>query len=400
MFARTSPWDAAGNMNSCAHCGSLNLPEATLCGRCAEPFEGVAPIIAIGQILDGRYRIDEFLGAGGMGQVFAATELRLERPVALKILNAELLRSPKARERMQREAKALARIEHPNVVRINTMFDHEGMLVLDLELVRNGTLASHLREGPMATPKALEMMKAILSGLEALHTTNLVHRDLKPANVLLGPKEIPKIADLGISRDRGSRAITKTGTRLGTTEYMSPEQVRGHDVDHRADIYACGIMLYEMFTGEVPFRGRSDYDVEHGHVSKPPDLERLRARASPEIVSCVARALEKAPGARWESAAALARALDDVGRNVAAGMEREREAKAAGPPLSHRPAPSEEPPRREMPLPELAINLARARVRDAEHQWARDALFVCVVVSLACVTAIGMCSMVVHQGAP
>ncbi len=296
-------------MTSCPRCGRLNPADAVECERCAEPLERVVPIIAAGQVLDGRYRIDEFLGAGGMGQVFAATELLLERPVALKILNAELLRHATARERMEREAKALARVQHQNVIRINTMFKHEGMLVLDLELVTGGTLSSRLQSGAIPSAEALRIFAGVLAGLGALHAAKLVHRDLKPGNILITEDGVPKIADLGIAHDVGGRRVTRTGAHVGTPEYMSPEQIRGETVDARSDVYACGIMLYEMLSGDVPFKGKSDFDVQAAHVSQRPDLARLELHAPTHIVSCIERALEKEPDRRWPSAAAFAEGL-------------------------------------------------------------------------------------------
>ncbi len=296
-------------MIQCSHCGRLNPPDAPRCERCDEPLARAAPVVVVGQVIEGRYRIDEFLGSGGMGQVFAATDVRLERPVALKMLNADLLQNATARRRMEGEAKALGRVRHTNVVEVHNLLEYQGMLVLDLELVRGPSLADRLNDGPIPCDESLRLFAGILAGLEAIHAAQIVHRDVKPGNILLAGGSVPKVADLGIAHDVGAARMTKLGAQLGTPEYMSPEQIRGDVVDVRTDVYACGIMLYEMLSGEVPFQGKSEFDVQSGHVHQPPDLTKLEGHAPASVIACVARALEKATEARWQSVTEMSAAL-------------------------------------------------------------------------------------------
>ena len=266
---------------------------------------------AIGSTLDGRYRLDRLLGRGGMGAVYEATDLRLRRRTALKALHTDLLSHPTARSRMEGEARALGAIQHPNVVEIRNIFELDGVLVIELELVLGGTLAHLISAGRRSATETVQLVVAILAGLDAIHRAGLVHRDLKPANVLLTETGVPKIADLGVAHELGVKGRTKTGTRLGTPEYMSPEQVKGLPVSVRADVYALGIVIYEMLTGSVPFQGDSEYDVMEAHVHHAPDLEALRRVVPEALVAVVAKALEKSPEARWGSAAEFADALSE-----------------------------------------------------------------------------------------
>ena len=298
-------------MISCPNCGNLNPPTAAACFRCNASLVVVAAsagAVGLGQVIDGRYRVESALGAGAMGNVFAASDLRLNRRVALKVLNEELNQHPTARVRMEREAKALATINHPNVVKINNVFAVDRSLVLDLELVTGGTLAERSGRGAMTPQASLGTMGAILAGLHAIHCAGLVHRDMKPANVLMTKQGVPKIADLGIAHQLDGVRITRMGAALGTPQYMSPEQIRGQSVTHATDIYACGVMLYEMLTGVPLFQGDSAHDVEAAHVSAAPDLRRLGGLPQ-HVVNAVARALEKRPEMRWTSAVEFAAAL-------------------------------------------------------------------------------------------
>jgi formylglycine-generating enzyme required for sulfatase activity len=264
-------------------------------------------------IAQGRYRIDRLLGEGGMGVVYEATELTLERKVALKVLLPELSQHPTARQRMEAEAKAMARLNSPHVVRVNTVFDEGGLLVIDLEFMGGGSLADRLDGRGVDEATAREWISQILKGLDALHKVGLVHRDLKPANVLLDEHGVLKVTDLGIAQDsqRTGGLKTRHDANLGTAEYMAPEQVQSAaTVDARADVYAAGVMLYEFLTGRVPFSGE-DWAVKAAQVKEEPDLEVVRAK-SPALGAVVERALAKGADKRWQSAGAMAGALSDV----------------------------------------------------------------------------------------
>ena len=263
-----------------------------------------------GQVFQGgRYQLVRRLGAGGMGAVYQATDNRLHRDVALKILNAELVAHPTARRRMTQEAQAMARIEHPNVVRVIDVFDEGLMLVLVLELIAGGDLGRHIAAGGLPEAPVLRLMSGILAGLDAVHRAGIIHRDLKPGNVLLTASGQPKITDLGIARDSQAAGITRTGSTLGTPEYMSPEQVQGMAVDTRSDIYSAGILLYELLTGRLPFSATSEFEIASAHVQRAPDLEPLRQVASARTMAVVQRALAKDRAQRFASAADMDLAL-------------------------------------------------------------------------------------------
>jgi len=174
---------------------------------------------------------------------------------------------------------------------------------LELELVTGGTLADKIAAGPIPERECVRLMTGVLSGLTAIHRAGLVHRDVKPANVLISAEGVPKIADLGIAHELEGARLTRTGASLGTPHYMSPEQIRGHSVSFSTDLYACGVILYEMLTGSPPFDGESEYDVKERHVHVQPDLQRLRERSPEYLVRAVARALAKDPSQRWLTAA-------------------------------------------------------------------------------------------------
>jgi len=244
--------------------------------------------------------------------VYAAIDTHLNRRVALKVLNADLVDHPTARARMEIEAKALAGISHPNVVKINNVLTVDRSLTLELELVTGGTLAQRIASGPIPAHAAIRIMTGVLSGLDAIHGAGLIHRDMKPANVLMTENGEPKIADLGIAHQRDGERITRTGASLGTPEYMSPEQVRGLPVSRATDIYACGVILYEMLRGMPPFEGTSEYDVAEAHVNQPPNLTALQQWAPPSLIHAVAKALEKQPERRWRTALELRAALQSA----------------------------------------------------------------------------------------
>jgi serine/threonine protein kinase len=262
------------------------------------------------QLENGRYVVESLLGGGGMGNVYKAKDTRLNRVVALKVLHADLVSHPTARRRMTREAEALARVTHPNVVQIFDVFDHPPHLILVLDLIDGHELGVNLESG-MAEDKALALMTQILSGMEAIHEANLVHRDIKPANILVSNKGKPMITDLGVAHDSTQRGQTKMGARLGTVEYMSPEQVQGTNVDVRSDIYSLGIVLFEMLAGSLPFKGNTDFDFMTAHVSHEPNLALLTGKASTHITAVITKALAKKPDDRWATAAEMNKALHD-----------------------------------------------------------------------------------------
>ncbi len=317
---------------TCAACGNLNEQSRTHCFRCGQPVGGASDSLPSGsavrqsvegttllpgtQLGQGRYEIDCLLGEGGMGAVYRATDVSLERTVALKLLHPELLGHSTARRRMVQEARILAGIEHPNVVQVRNVFEEGEVLAMELEFMPGGDLLGAIPAGGMGEKEAVELMTSVLSGLHAIHEAGLVHRDVKPENVLLNAESVPKVTDLGVAHDPSAREKTRGGAVLGTLEYMSPEQIQGKTVDRRADLYAAGIVLYRMLTGTLPFEASSDFDWQVAHVRDAPKLDALRSKASNELVAVVERALAKAPGERWQTAQEMAAGLEGADGNV------------------------------------------------------------------------------------
>lgn len=357
----------------CPSCANLNPADETKCMRCGARLREAdvelhGKRLAAGDTVDGRYRIEGLIGAGAMGTVYEATHTRLRRAVALKVLHPELVSHSAARSRMEDEAVALASIRHPNVVEIHDIFDWEGMLVLDLDLVRGGTLAGKMLEGRLAPNAAVRLMLSVLAGLEAIHEAKLIHRDLKPSNILLDEKGEPKIADLGVAHDLEGRGRTKTGTRIGTPEYMSPEQVRGQKVGFPTDVYACGIILYELLAGRTPFEADSEFDVMKGHVETAPDIGAVGEEVPEWVRRALGKALAKDPGDRWETAGEFRDALGatenaDTTSVHATKPDPDPSMPIAAEPARDEPAVSAEEPERQGPV-KLAKRLRPERATE------------------------------------
>jgi serine/threonine protein kinase len=304
-------------MKICTSCGRTNPVTQSSCERCGAALATAHTEPGIGHVI-GTYDVSELIGRGGMGSVYRARNARLERDVAIKLLNIELSQSQEARARMELEARSMAAINHPNVVQIYDILDHEGLLALVLAYADHGALSAKIDAGPLRWTDALSIMDGILSGLTAIHAQGLVHRDLKPDNILFDSRsDQPMITDLGIAHDADGRQITRLGAQLGTPEYMSPEQVRGTGLDARSDLYACGIVLYELLSGEVPFTGESEFDIKKGQVERDPDLSRLPPEVPQAVHAVIKRALEKAPSDRYPDATTMQAALKASGTGSA-----------------------------------------------------------------------------------
>lgn len=252
-----------------------------------------------------------------MGAVYKATDVRLNRLCALKILLPELTAHSSARRRMEQEARALARIEHPNVVQLRNVFDHAGQLAIELEFMSGGELTRLIGTAGLSEAKALFLMSRILSGLQAIHDAGLVHRDLKAENVLLTADGVPKLTDLGVARDATAGEYTCVGAVLGTLETMAPEQIQGLGVDARADLYSAGILFFQLLTGTLPLQGNTQLEWAQAHVHAKPNLDPLRGKASPAVQQIIARALAKTPGERPQSAQAMKAELDRLHEQLA-----------------------------------------------------------------------------------
>lgn len=250
----------------------------------------------------GRFQIVSRLGRGGMASVYRAYEHRLDRTVALKVLPEELLNLPGFVERFEREARVIAKLEHPHVVPLYGSGIDEGHPWMALRLVRGGHLGDRMEDGGLAREAGLDYFAKIAEALDFAHSHGIVHRDLKPQNVLVGERGECYIADFGIaSLLEGTTRLTQTGAALGTPQYMAPEQAKGEAVGPPADIYALGIMVYQWQTGLLPFDADTPYAVMFKHVSAPLPMDPL-AHLSERGRQVIARALAKSPEDRWSSA--------------------------------------------------------------------------------------------------
>ncbi|UCG51025.1 MAG: serine/threonine protein kinase, partial [Candidatus Latescibacterota bacterium] len=201
------------------------------------------------------YKIVEELGRGGMGVVYKAEDTKLKRTVALKFLSPHLLTDKKQKARFLHEAQAAAALDHPNISTIHEVHEAEGHAFMVMAYIQGEDVGTKLESGPMDLEDALEIAIQVARGLSKAHGEGIVHRDIKPGNVIITPEGQAKVVDFGLAKLADQTRLTKTGTSVGTVRYMSPEQAAGGEVDHRTDMWSFGVMLYEMLTGDIPFRG-------------------------------------------------------------------------------------------------------------------------------------------------
>ncbi|TPV95912.1 MAG: hypothetical protein B7733_07415 [Myxococcales bacterium FL481] len=287
----------------------------------------------IGSVIAGRYRIRRLIGDGGMGSVFEAEHLALGSLVALKILKPDFCRDAANTERFLQEARAASRIAHEGVVYITDFGEVPGgSAYIAMELLQGETLEVRLqREGKLTWRQARPLLLQIARALDAAHQHGVVHRDVKPANIYITERgdgtDLVKLLDFGIAKvnEPGGHGLTKTGTVFGTANYMAPEQARGEKTDPRADVYAFGVIMFELLTGDLPFRGASFMEVLAMHLREPPPAPSSRdSRITPRLDAIVLRALAKDRQARWQNMGVLAKALSRI-------PAREREPQAPPP---------------------------------------------------------------------
>ncbi|WP_030205607.1 Stk1 family PASTA domain-containing Ser/Thr kinase [Streptomyces bikiniensis] len=260
----------------------------------------------VGRLLDGRYRVDARIAVGGMATVYRAVDTRLDRVLALKVMHPQLAADAVFVERFIREAKSVARLAHPNVVGVFDQGAEGAYVYLAMEYVPGCTLRDVLRErGALAPRAALDILEPVLAALGAAHRAGFVHRDMKPENVLIGDDGRVKVADFGLVRAVGSATAT-TGSVLGTVSYLAPEQIEHGTADTRADVYACGVVLYEMLTGAKPHAGDTPAQVLYRHLNTDvPAPSAAVPGLAPELDGLVAAAAARDPGARPHDAVAL-----------------------------------------------------------------------------------------------
>jgi dienelactone hydrolase/predicted Ser/Thr protein kinase len=256
------------------------------------------------------YRIVAHLGGGGMGVVYKAEDTRLRRPVALKFLPPDLTRNEEARQRFEQEAQAASALDHPNICTIYEIDStDDDRLFIAMAFCDGVTLKKRLQSGPLPMAEAVDVALQIARGLEKAHHAGIIHRDIKPANLMI-TDGLVKIVDFGIAKLMDRTGPTRTGTTLGTVSYMSPEQVNGDAVDHRTDLWALGVVLYEMLAGRLPFGGDHEAAILNNIVRQTPaPISTLRPDISSDVQAVVARALQKRPEERYASAADMAQDL-------------------------------------------------------------------------------------------
>jgi serine/threonine protein kinase len=268
----------------------------------------------LGTTLSGRYRLEARIGSGGMSTVYRAVDETLQRNVAIKLMHREFRGDSDQLERFRREARAVAQLSHPHVVGVIDAGEDEGRSYIVFEYVEGETLKERIRrQGRLPISESVAYSIEIARALGAAHARHIVHRDVKPQNVMIDDEGSAKVTDFGIARTLDEDGLTADGRVLGTTDYVSPEQALGHDVNGQSDLYALGIVLYEMLTGEVPFKGDNQVAVAMKHVREElPDVRALRPEVSAALASVIDGATAKAPEDRYADDQELIADLEDV----------------------------------------------------------------------------------------
>jgi serine/threonine-protein kinase len=265
----------------------------------------------IGTVLSGRYRLEAKLGSGGMSTVYLARDETLDRPVAVKVMHREMSEQEDQLARFRQEARAVAKLSHPNVVSVIDAGEDGGHPYIVFEYVEGETLKQRVaRIGALDIQEAIAYAIEVARGLAVAHSRQMVHRDIKPQNILIDDEGRAKLTDFGISRQLEQDGMTATGRVLGTTDYVAPEQAMGKAVDPRSDIYSLGVVLYEMLVGQVPFKADSQVGVAMKHVNEElPDVQSRRPEVSAAVALVVERATAKDPARRYQ---AIGEMIDDL----------------------------------------------------------------------------------------
>jgi TolB-like protein/Tfp pilus assembly protein PilF/predicted Ser/Thr protein kinase len=298
----------------CPKCQADISEDSHFCSKCGMPLKNKdelfisqtktiqKPALSSDTVIAGKYKIIEKLGEGGMGVVYKAKDTRLKRPVALKFFPAELTKDEAAKKRFIQEAQAAAALEHPNICTVYEIDEADGQTFIAMSYIEGQSLKDKLKDGPLDIDEAKEIALQVAEGLKEAHEKGIVHRDIKPANIMLTEKGQVKITDFGLAKLSWGLDLTKPATIIGTVAYMSPEQARGGEVDHRTDMWSLGCVLYEMLTGVRPFHSRYDQAVLHAVLHEDPEpLTNLRKDIPARIIDIVSKALEKNPEQRHQS---------------------------------------------------------------------------------------------------
>ena len=313
----------------CPKCQFENPDDTIFCGKCGAPLKSAEEIsitktlitpterLQKGSTIAGKYQIIEELGRGGMGVVYKAHDTKLKRTVALKFLPSELTHISEVKERFMREAQAAAALDHPNICTVHEFDESEEKTFISMAYIEGQSLKKKIESGPLELDEALSTALQVAEGLKGAHKKGVVHRDIKSANIMVTEDNQAKIMDFGLARKTGGTLLTKEGMTMGTIAYMSPEQARGEEVDHRTDIWSFGVVLYETFTGQLPFKGEHDQGVVYSILNEQPKpVTDLQAEIPGAIEQIVGKALEKNPDERYQQIDDL---LDDL-RSISEGI--------------------------------------------------------------------------------
>ena len=299
----------------CPKCQHENPDDTLYCGRCATSLHPKAEIhfsrtktiqqtpkfMAEGYMLAGKYRIVEPIGKGGMGVVYKAEDTKLKRTVAVKFLPSEMSEDSEAGERFLREAQAAAALSHPHICTIHEINEEERQPFIVMEYVEGQSLNQKIKQGPLGQAVALEIAIQVAEGLEEAHKKGIIHRDIKPGNIMLTTKGQAKVMDFGLAKVLGASLITKEARTMGTVAYMSPEQAKGEILDSKTDIWSLGVVLYEMLTGQLPFKGEYDQSVIHSILTREPEpLTKARSNIPKDLENVVLTALAKNSADRYQ----------------------------------------------------------------------------------------------------
>lgn len=266
-----------------------------------------------GVVID-NYKIESTLGKGGMGVVYKGYDIKLDRYVAIKLMSAKMFENERNIERFKREAKNQAKLLHPNIVTVYGFIEYSDLLGIVMEYVEGDSLEKVIyKQKSFSLYDTVYVLRQIFNGMTLAHAKGFIHRDIKPSNIIFNSEGVCKIMDFGISKSSGDARFTKTGSKLGTVYYMSPEQIRGEEVTHLSDIYSLGCTMYEMLTGEPPFYYKSEYEIMDAHCNKEPKPVSQIIPGMPVFVDeIIAKAMEKNPGDRYPSCEDFNKALDRI----------------------------------------------------------------------------------------
>ncbi len=306
----------------CPKCNSENTADAKFCLSCGEPL--TRKTIAVGVIpaqqaeerlvIGKNYEVEKKLGEGGMGIVYKAVHNLSGQEVAIKMLPPELSQDEGIRTRFINEARLLAKLDHPNIVTLYNFLEEDQRFYLIMQFVKGKTLEEYIKEkGKLSVDEAVEIFSQVCDALGYAHNLGVIHRDIKPANIMITPDMRVKVMDFGIAKLTGGTKLTATGIAVGTVWYMSPEQIRGAELDARSDLYALGITLYEALTGRVPFNSESDYEVRKSHVElNPPSPLSLDSSLPQAVDTVLMKVLAKNPADRYQNAEEFKKALGSM----------------------------------------------------------------------------------------